>query len=133
MAVCIADLIQHHEICYEVWPEWAIVDGRRVQVGFEVDICAAARHDYPEAGQFENLKELASSVLPTDQAAPDFEILPFDNSIHESPRRGFRPEIVLGVHIVQKRGVDQEVDEREQQFLHEVERRLHKLGVPRAN
>jgi hypothetical protein len=132
MAVCLAELIQHHQICYEVWPEWAMVDGRRVQIGFEVDLCAAAR-DEPDPSQFEQLKELAASVLTGDQSTTDFEILPFDNSVHESPRRGFRPEVVLGVQILHKHGSEQPVDDCEQQCLRDLEHRLRKLGIPRAN
>ncbi len=133
MTVCLRELIERHQVCYEVWPEWAIVDGRRVQVGFELDLCAAAPRDDPDPSRFDNLKELADSVLSAAPVKADFAILPFDNSIHESPRRGFRPEVVLGVHIAHQHGEDHEVDAIEQQFLHDVERRLRELGVPRAN
>src|SRR5215472_9504718 len=129
MTECLEELIQHHQICYEVWPQWAMVEGRKVQVGFEVDLCAATRNE-PDPGQFENLKELAASILPRDQSTTGFEILPFDNSIHESPRRHFRPEVVLGVQIVHKHGSEQPVDDCEQQCLHDLEGRLRKLGIP---
>ena len=128
------DMIARRQVCYEIWPEWAIVEGRKVKVGFELNLCAAAAPGHsPGVETFERLKELAISVLPAGMAATDFEILPFDSSIHASPHRRFRPEVVLQVRLQHKRGFDQQIDESEQQCLRVTESQLKKFGVRRAN
>jgi len=134
-------MIDRYRICYEVWPDWAIVDDKKVQVGFELDLCAgcgkapppSSPDESPELETFEQLQDFVSAVLPSATTGTDFEILPWDSSVHQSPRRGFRPEVVLGVQIVHKHGAEGPVDDCEQRCLHDVEQRLKQLGIRRSN
>jgi len=129
-------------LCYEVWPDWAVVEGVRVQVGFEVDLCATCGdQDAAMTGgyerwveTFEDLKALAKSALPAQEGSEaGFEVLPYDNSIHESPQRGFRPEVDLAIRIVHKHRFEQPVDDCESHCLAQVESRLKELGIRRAH
>ncbi len=128
------------QVCYEVWPDWAHVQGRRVQVGFEVDLCATCEARAPAGAReyerwvdtFDGLKHLAKSIMPPDCGEVEFELLPYDNAVHESLRRGFRPEVVLAIRIVRRCQLAP-VNGCEERCLRQVENRLKELGIPRAN
>jgi hypothetical protein len=79
------------------------------------------------------LKQIAMSVLPHDEGEAEFDVLPFDNSIHESARRNFRPEIILAVRILHKHGYGQPVDNCEERCLRQIEGTLSQLGLGRVN
>lgn len=36
--------VQQHQVCYEVWPEWYMKDGRKIQIGFELQLCGINNH-----------------------------------------------------------------------------------------
>jgi hypothetical protein len=126
-------MVERRQACYEVWPDWALVEGRKVQVGFEVDLCADAEGlgGEPCVGIYEELKQIATAVLPRDAGEAEFDVLPFDNSFHESPRRSFRPEIVLALRILHRRGFDRPLDDCEKQCLRQIEATLKQLGLTR--
>ena len=128
-------VVERRQACYEVWPDWALVGGRKVQVGFEVDLCADAEKfgDRPCVGIYEELKQVAMAVLPQDAGEASFDVLPFDNAFHENLRRGFRPEIVLALRILHKRGFEQPLDDCEKRCLRQIESMLKELGLKRAN
>lgn len=121
--------------CYEVWPDWELVAGRKVQVGFEVDLYAEAAGlvDEPCAAIYEELKRIALAALPGDAGEADVDVLPFDHAFHESLRRNFRPEIALALHVLHRRGVGQPLRECEKKCLAGIEYALQELGVKRAN
>jgi hypothetical protein len=73
------------------------------------------------------------SVLPHNPGETEFDVLPFDNSLHENVRRNFRPEIVLAFRILHKRGFDKPVDNCEKDCLRQIESKLRQLGFRRAN
>jgi hypothetical protein len=120
--------------CYEVWPDWALVNSRRVQDGFEVDLYAGPEGLAAGAclGIYEELRQIAIAVLPRDAGDAALEVLAFDNAIHESPNRQFRPEVVVGLRIF-KKGIGEPLDASERRCLREIERALRQLGVRRVN
>jgi hypothetical protein len=121
--------------CYEVWPDWALVDGVRIQVGFELDLCAKASGQDAGAcaGIYENLRQIALSALPDDEGEAEFEIAPYDHSIHESPKRSFRPEIVASVRILHKHGYGRTVDDCERRCLRQIEDKLRQMEICRQH
>jgi hypothetical protein len=131
----VRQIVEHLHACYEVWPEWAMVNDRRVQVGFELDLCANAGRPGggPDVEVYDELKQIAAFVLPHDPGDAEFDVLPFDSSFHESARRGFRPEIVLALRILHRHGFDQPVDPCEEGCLRQIEGALTQLGIHRAH
>jgi hypothetical protein len=70
-------------------------------------------------------------VLANDPEV-QFEVLSFDNSLHESPLRNFRPEVVLALRILHKHGFERPVDDCEERCLRQIENALKQLGMRRA-
>lgn len=134
-------MAQRHHVCYEVWPHYASVDGLKVQVGFNVELCAAqgshAEHltpcGRPSLETFDDLRQIARYILPENGNDAEFEILPYDHGVHESPKRGFRPEVVLSLQILHRHGFNQPVDPCEERCLRQMENRLKQLAVRKAN
>jgi hypothetical protein len=128
-------IIDSHQACYEVWPDWALVNGRRVQVGFEVDLCATVAQpgDGPSVETYLELQQVAMFVLPHDPDEVEIDVMPFDNSLHESSWRNFRPETVLALRILHKHGFEQPVDDSEERCLRLIENALQQLGIRRAS
>lgn len=126
-----------------MWPDWALVDGRKVQVGFELELCEAcptatersstvsAYQDW--AATFDNLKRIARAIVPRGNAVATAQLLPYDHSLHESPRRGFRPEVTLTIRIRHSNGSDEPVDDCEKSYLRLMEQRLSERGIQRVN
>jgi hypothetical protein len=73
------------------------------------------------------------AVLPQDVGETEFDVLPFDNSLHENVRRNFRPEIVLAFRILHKHGFDKPADDYQKRCLRHIENALKQLGLRRAN
>ena len=123
------------QACFEVWPAWSVASGPRRQVGFEVDLCGGV--EQPAAGartaMYNELKRIAESVLPGDMGDVRVDVMPFDNSFHESPRRGFRPEVVVEIEITHSRAFEQPANAAEERCLRELEKGLAQLGVRRVN
>ena len=128
-------MAEHRQACYEVWPDWALVGGGRVQIGFELDLCANVERpgEGPCVEIYEELKQVAMAVLPQDVGETEFDVLPFDNSLHENARRSFRPEIVLAFRILHKHGFDKPADDYQKRCLRQIENALKQLGLRRAN
>jgi len=135
------DLIQKHRVCYEVWPAYLMVEGKRVQVGFELELCGTHEHEgdqfepgCPQCHQtFDDLQQIAEWVKPKKARASRYEIQPFDRALRETPKRGFRPEVVLSMKILHRHGFDQPVDECEEFCLKEMQTKLRELGVPEGS
>jgi hypothetical protein len=131
-------LAQCHEAYYDIWPEYSLVSGRQVPIGFALELCGlrnqhkqkltpgdAASHD-----TYSELREIAAAVMRPSISEAEYHIQPFDNAIHECPARGFRPEIVLSVDITPK--PSNSLPGHENTCLQAVERTLVHLGVHRG-
>jgi hypothetical protein len=135
------DLVRKYRVCYEVWPEYLMVDGQKTHVGFELELCGACEqghgHFSPvcESCQrtFEDLRQLASRIVPDGEGAVRCEIQPYDRAIHETPKRQFRPEVILTLKILHQCGFDQPVDRCEELCLKEMRKELADLGVPEGS
>ena len=38
------EIVQKYRVCYEVWPEWAIVAEKRLKIGFDLQLCGSNDH-----------------------------------------------------------------------------------------
>ena len=130
-------LANKHNACYEVWPYIVFANGRQVKVGFEVELCGTNEDGAsllcPGCQQckatFADLRQIAEAVIPGQGEMLRCEVRPYDAAVHQSPRRGFRPEVVLCITMLQRNGFDQQVDRSGEDCMKQICGRLTRLGV----
>ena len=132
------ELVHRHRVCWEVWPENVMADGKIRQIGFELELSGThppgVKNPNPGCHYckevFGALLRIAYHVLPPNSGQPSqYNIDPYKQRITYSRRRGSRPDVSLTIHIVHRQGFGP-VDECEQRCLGEMERQLAALGVP---
>lgn len=129
-------LIERHTVRYEVWPHYEIADGKHVIVGFDLELYGT--HDHGEtqlspgcrlcSETFAGLRRVAEWILPKEQRPSQYEILPFDQSLHASA--GGRFEVSLPIRIEHRHRFFDPVDACEERCLKEMQQKLAELGVP---
>lgn len=131
------DLIHKHKVCYEVWPENLVAEGKLVKVGFDLELEGTHEHPGSEVlpgclhcqEVYRDLQRLAAWIMPTEERPTTYEVQPFDRAIHYAPKREMRSEVSLNIKIIHRHGFDQPVDDCEQMCLKEMRRKLAELGV----
>ncbi|MCZ2147896.1 MAG: hypothetical protein LC126_08960 [Bryobacterales bacterium] len=134
------ELVTLHGVRYEQWPEYQYVDGKKIAVGFSLELYGTRGHGEfrlspgdPESIQtFEDLRRIAESALPPEDGFTRYEVEPYDPSLYIDPRHRGRAEVVLKVKIIHRLDFFRPVDESEEQHLGEMERTLEELGVKRG-
>jgi hypothetical protein len=135
------ELTHEHRVCYEVWPEYLMLQGQRVQVGFQLELCGIRQCEGEPLTPgcqycyktFVDLRKIAEWIMPQERRPSRYEISIFDGAIHSVSKRRFRPEVVLNMKIVHREGFDQPVDKCEELCLKEMRQKLRELGVPEGN
>jgi 2-alkenal reductase len=131
------ELVRRYQVCWDVWPEEAMVDGKRRQIGFELELSGTHPPEVKNASPgcdhcqeiFGALLEIAEHILPSKSDRPSkYLIGPYEHSIRYSQKRGSRPDISLTIKIVHRQGLGP-VDECEQRCLKVMEERLVALGA----
>lgn len=74
-----------------------------------------------------NLRKIADAVVPTEERPSEYEIAPFDNSLHSTGRR--ESEVVLTIQIKHRHEYFAPVDDCQQRCLHEMVDKLLALGI----
>lgn len=137
------EMVRRHQVCYEVWPEWASLWGAKTQIGYRLELCGVNEHDeasgveHPTPGcprcrrTYDDLRKVAEWVTPKEEErASRYEVEGFDRAWHVAPgRRHTRNEIVLTVKVLHRRGVNEPADECERRCLREMRAGLEGLGV----
>ena len=136
------EIAEKHEVCYEVWPERSVAEGRKIQIGFELQLCGTNSHvaaagDHPSVpgcehchSTYEDLRQIAEWVLPRDARPSRYEIGGFDRALHVAPHsRHSRNEVVLTIHILHRADFNRDVDDCEQDCLKEMRDSLKRLGI----
>jgi hypothetical protein len=131
------DMVEMHQVCYEVWPELLMVKGQQVKVGFNLELAGTHEHGTSTLSPgcprcirtFEDLRQIAEWIMPKEERPSCYEIEPYDRALHESAQRKFVPEVVLSMKILHRHGFDQPVDECEERCLKEMRNKLAELGV----
>ena len=131
-----------HQVCYEVWPERSVAEGRKVLIGFELQLCGTNSHiaakgaHQPVPGceycqsTYEDLRQIAEWILPREERPSRYEIGAFDRALHVASRsRHSRSEVVVPIHIMHRSDFNREVDECENRCLQEMKGRLKQLGI----
>jgi hypothetical protein len=134
-------IVERHRVCYEVWPERSVADGQKIVIGFELQLCGTNSHvatkgEQPVPGckycceTYEDLRQIADWILPTEERPSRYEIAAFDRSLHVAPRhRHSRSEVVLTVHILHRSDFNRDVDDCENRCLREMRQKLTELGI----
>lgn len=136
-------IVSRHEVCYEVWPEWASLWGAKTQIGYRLELCGVNEHGGAEAEghptpgcprcrrTYDDLRRIAEWVMPGEEGrASRFEVEGFDRAWHVAPKqRRSRNEIVLAVKVLHRRGVNEPADECELACLAAMRTRLAEIGV----
>lgn len=128
----IRKLLKEHDACFEILPMYDLIDGKIVRTGTEFDLCAAPDHGSrhmcpgcPECRQTYHLLEQAANQAIAATATGCREVIQaYDSALHMSPRRRFRPEVVLAIQITGDGGTEM-VDEN----TAELRQRLTSLGM----
>jgi len=131
-----------HQVCYEVWPERSVAEGRAIRIGFELQLCGANAHtsadgpNHPVPGcahcvsTYGELQQIAEWILPREERPSRYEIQAFDHSLHIAPKkRKSRSEVVLTIHIMHRHDFNRPVDDCEDRCLKEMQQRLRELGI----
>lgn len=80
-------IAERHKVCYEVCPEWSMSEGRKISIGFELNLCGVNDHDptvqtHPVPGcaicarTHAEMREIAESILPREERPSRYEIYP---------------------------------------------------------
>lgn len=136
------EIARSHQVCYEVWPERSVSEGRAIRIGFELQLCGANTHsraggpNHPVPGcehcvrTYGELRQIAEWILPTEERPSRYEIGAFDHSLHIAPKkRKSRSEVVLTIHIMHRHDFNRPVDDCEDRCLKEMQQRLRELGI----
>src|SRR5262245_27952467 len=74
------ELVKKYQVCWEVWPEYLMVDGNKQQVGFELVLAGAHQEGaHPTPGcpkcldLFQHLKRIANWLLPDEERQSMYE------------------------------------------------------------
>ena len=133
----LADLVNRYQVCWEVFPEYLMVDGKERQVGFELELTGTPEEGTEHIGPgcpacrrvYAALHAIADWILPTEERPSRYEIGPYEQALRYSAVRALRPDVTLSVKIVHRRGFDQSVDQCEIRCLGEMKQRLKQLGA----
>ena len=136
------EIAAKHQVCYQVWPERSVAQGRKILIGFELQLCGTNSHvaakgehqsvpgcEYCQS-TYEDLRQIAEGILPRDERPSRYEIGAFDRSLHVAPHsRHSRSEVVLTIHIMHRADFNREVDDCENRCLTEMKGSLQQLGI----
>lgn len=133
------DISRDHQVCYEVYPEWSTKDGQKIQIGFELELCGISSNDkclHPLPGcpycwrAYDDIREIAEWVLPTEERPSRYEIQAFDRALHVAPsRRQRRNEVIVRIIIMHRSDFNRPVDDCESRCLREMRERLSQLDI----
>lgn len=131
------ELINRHQVCWKVWPEFAMIGRDKRQIGYEVELAGTPEPGvtHPEPGSehcqhvFTALRQIAEYIMPREERPLIYEIGPFGQSIHYWRLHSNRPDVLLSVKIFYGDGYEHTVDGCGDRCLREIEVRLQDLGA----
>ena len=129
------DIVVKHTVRYQVWPHYEFHDGKRVVVGFDLELYGTHDHGKTQLSPgchlcqetFADLERIAQFILPKDKRPSRYDIPPFDHSLHSSAKGTF--EVVLPITIEHRQNFFDPIDSCEERCLKEMMGRLAELGV----
>ncbi len=136
-AQALRELVERFQVCWEAMPDHIFVNKEMRQIGFTLELTGThergVEHPQPGCQHCRNvrlaLRAIADWILPRERRDSDYEILPYDQSIHYDQVRKYRPEVSLRIWIRHRSGYERPVDECEVRCLNEMKGRLTELGA----
>jgi hypothetical protein len=131
------ELVERFQICFEVLADNYFVDKELRQIGFRLELTGTHEQEIelPIPGcehcrkVWRALNAVADWIIPREERDSDYDIIPYDQSIHYDRARKFRPDVSLRIWIRHRSGFDRPVDACEVRCLNEMTQRLKELGV----
>jgi hypothetical protein len=128
-------IVKERDVRFEIWPELALVEGRRVPIGYEIEISGEAdcdkADDVPGCERCDRAFAELRRVAELAGARPA-DIPSYDSSWHSAPKDGPRRRIVLTIRLTRFDGDEESENEIEHARLASIEKRLTELGVRRG-
>jgi len=130
-------IARHHPL-FELWRLQQLVEGRRVQIGYELELTALCPRSglsgacCDDAEIWERLATVARRVAPEHDEELELEVEPFDASYRCGPDTSWAPAVRLIAQVVHRDRYFEAVDAEDRRILGDVEDRLAALGVHRG-
>ena len=129
------ELVKRFQVCWQVWPEYAMVGREKRQIGFTLDLYGTHEPGTGHVGPgchhchrvFAALRVIADWILPRDERPNETESC--NPSISYSPARGSRPDVTLTIRVLHREGFERPVDACEVRCLEEMKQRLREVGA----
>jgi hypothetical protein len=133
-------IAQKYRVCYEVWPEWAMVAEKTLKIGFDLQLCGSNDHQTNRehaipgcslcVATYGDLRRIAQWIMLVEDRPSRYEVEPFDRALHIAPgQRRRRNEVVLTIKILHRHEFDGPVDDCEERCLKEMKGKMGQLGV----
>jgi hypothetical protein len=134
--VRLKSLVKFFQVRWQVWPEYAYVNNKRRQVGYELELAGTdpSWGQYATPGNkkceivFEALRQIADWIIPSQKDLV-VEVEPHENAIIYWSRHRNRPDVMLHIQILHRGHWDDWVDKSQDRALAEMIARLNELGV----
>ena len=118
-------------------PDYYYVKKEKRQIGFTLELTGTheqgVEHPLPGCEHcrkvWHALKAVAAWIIPSEKRDSDYDIVPYDQSIHYDAGRKFRPDVSLRIWIRHRSGFDRELDECEVRCLRDMTQRLAAIGA----
>ena len=133
----LADLVRRFRVCWEVWPEDAVVDSVKRQIGYALELYGT--HEAGSVGVqpgchrchdvFDALRRIAEHIVPREMRPSIASIGPYDQALHYSPVQQSRAEVKLEITLLHQSRIEDPVDACEIRCLNEMKQRLKNLGA----
>lgn len=131
------EIVERHRVCWEEWPEFTMVNRKRAQIGFELELSGAhetgAEHVSPGCEHcrriFLGLVEIADWIQPKENRPSRHEVESHQQALRYSQRRNYRPDVNLTIRILHREEGLRPVDPCEERCLAEMEHRLGEIGA----
>jgi hypothetical protein len=137
VSTTLKEIVRDFHVRWEVLPDCYPVKNELRQIGFYLELTGDHESgvENPQPGcehcrkVWIGLKEIADWILPKEERDTDYDIAPYDQSIHYDASRKFQPEVSLRIWIRHRSGFDREVDACEVRCLKEMTQRLVDIGA----
>src|SRR5947209_1820459 len=126
------ELVEKHTVRYEVIFEQDKIGDEIAQTGFEIYLLASHDHGVTRftpgcslcRSTFDDLREIASWIMPKERRDSEYIIEPFDSGLHFVPARRAQPEVLLALQIEHRRTNGRPLDDCEWRCLGDMETAL---------
>lgn len=142
MADSVHEVLEKHNICYEVLPFYVMQEettpghkptAQKLQAGFDVDIYGIKSNDEPRPGRdyalvYTALQKLVNMIVPQTAESCSIDVIPFPSRVVFDTKKNFEQQGMLRIRIAHPR-LNEAAGEPEARAFEEVKARLQELGL----